>query len=1313
MPSVSQPAEFFVVGGPVQPERPCYVERTADRALGEALRTKRLCCVLGARAVGKTSLLLRAGRTLRRAGALVAHVDLRLATERGTDAPDALLRAVARRMAEDLALDIDVESWWQQRGRASGRRFVEFCWEVVLTNTTAQVAVFIDDIDVVVGSPQGAELLAAIGACYARRSAEPDFGRLNFVLAGCTSWRLLMGAKQEPALADAEVIEPPDFSAREMYQLAPAFGGATELGQALLDRIYGWTGGHPYLTQRVARGVSRKGGRLEDVEHVVAEQLLAPGAPGRDPLLEHIRVSLGGRARASRRAVKLLQRLAGGGKASQPAEPAVWERLSLSGTVRLRDEQRLELRNRIVKELVAARWLKSPRSIGRYAAVAAVLLAVLAGAAYWYTQRLPLAATATLADPGSDLAAAEQAYQRLRALPGFDERADGLWLTSLEQRSLAATALADVAALDARLRALPGQEAAADGLFANYWLRRARAATHDEQRDAALLMAQRAAALPAATSTAAVALGELVGDDYRHLERTLRLPSAPSYWHMRFGNAALLSLDAEQRALRTPFGAAAGLGTLGAAPVQLTALVHTALEREVAASGEGTAGELALTVWVEHPAPDELLIRLAAPSGAAAVVTLPRAAGEASGVESFSFQAFRGSPLAELADEGLDGVWRLTVVDRVTGNSGELAGWRLSFGETGADDDFADPLAIPEPTRSEAVIVRAAGERAVVSPAQPNVIGSVAIWNLMTGRLEHDLTLPAPPREVALDARGERVLAATDTSLTLFDAADGVERARVATQTGFALPPVFSADGAYVAIAERVEGANPLYSVLRSDDASLVTSIEGPAGVERWELGPGGSYVALLDAADSVRLLQMRRGAQPERLAHDRPIARLLHAQGSAALVTVDDQGAITSWPLAGSAAREPRRLGRTTSPAGVSIAAEGVRLAFTRGDGAVTVVEATTGRELFRLLEPRGAPAATQLAGGGTALVTQSGTRLRLWSLPSADGASAPRARVVPTTLALDRDGGTLAIGLPSGQLEIRAVDEQDEVGSALAFVGHRGPVTVAAIDTSSGVAVTGGDDGAVRIWDARSGAPTGIVLQPTGAPIGALALDAGARRVASAVQRVVRVAEVADGRVTTEIEAPGEVVALAFAPSDGIAVADATGLVTLVPRLGTAERFTATLGAAATSLAFAGDGSVLAAGDANGAVTLIGVADGRLRAAHRFAQPIRWLEFSPDNTTLLVATDGWLHASGAQDLSTRLSKVVVFAEAAAFAALSSTTVRVAGLAADGALAVMEIDLTKPGLVPADAPALVAREWFAALGLRLDDNGDPVPFDP
>ena len=104
MPSVTQrePAEFFVVGGPVQPERRCYVERAADHRLLDALRAKRLCCVLGPLAIGKSSLLHRAAQTLRASGTLVANVDLRRIAEQSNETPDGSLRLIAARVAAEL-----------------------------------------------------------------------------------------------------------------------------------------------------------------------------------------------------------------------------------------------------------------------------------------------------------------------------------------------------------------------------------------------------------------------------------------------------------------------------------------------------------------------------------------------------------------------------------------------------------------------------------------------------------------------------------------------------------------------------------------------------------------------------------------------------------------------------------------------------------------------------------------------------------------------------------------------------------------------------------------------------------------------------------------------------------------------------------------------------------------------------------------------------------------------------------------------------------------------------------------------------------
>ena len=305
------------------------------------------------------------------------------------------------------------------------------------------------------------------------------------------------------------------------------------------------------------------------------------------------------------------------------------------------------------------------------------------------------------------------------------------------------------------------------------------------------------------------------------------------------------------------------------------------------------------------------------------------------------------------------------------------------------------------------------------------------------------------------------------------DLADGALAARVGTDTGFVLPPVFSADGGYVAIAERVEGANPLYSVLRSADGTLVGTIEGAPEAQAWELGPGGRYIALQGPETVIRVLETRRGAELKRLPHSHAVLRLLHSNDGSMLVTVDGAGSIASWPLALASAGLGRPLGRTVAAETVSASADGRRLAFTRDDGAIEVLDVIAGVELYRLRLPRSAPATrAQISADGTQLVTQSGASLKLWRLPSKP--VTPRTATVddaPTAVALDRANDLVAVGLASGQLQIVPAAG---TRSPLSFFGHRGPITAAALNGARGLAATGGSDGIVRVWDLQSSAPT-----------------------------------------------------------------------------------------------------------------------------------------------------------------------------------------------------------------------------------------------
>jgi hypothetical protein len=158
-----------------------------------------------------------------------------------------------------------------------------------------------------------------------------------------------------------------------------------------------------------------------------------------------------------------------------------------------------------------------------------------------------------------------------------------------------------------------------------------------------------------------------------------------------------------------------------------------------------------------------------------------------------------------------------------------------------------------------------------------------------------------------------------------------------------------------------------------------------------------------------------------------------------------------------------------------------------------------------------------------------------------------------------------------------------------------------------------------------------------------------------------------------------------------------------------------TVRLDAAVTSLAFSPDGTRLAAADSGGAITRIAPSTAAVEGTVRhWSQPILWLEWSPDGGALLVATDSWTHSLAAPELGPRYSKLAAWpASSTARVAISGNVVGFAGVT-EGAVVSGTIELAAAADdVGADATALVAREWNTVFALRLNDKGEPVPFDP
>jgi WD40 repeat protein/subtilisin-like proprotein convertase family protein len=1316
LPKAAQVGDFFVVGGPVQAGRDCYVERKADTELLAHIAEQRFCYVLGSRGSGKSSLMARAIRKLRSEGQLAAVVDLTQIGARGESAdPGRWYYSIAYRIVRDLRIKVDLQYWWQEKSALLGdQRLVEFFWEVVLTHTAAPVTIFIDEAERAVELRFATELFSAIRSCYLQRATEPDYGRLNFVVLGvATPAQLCPNAMLSPFM-DGQAIDLPDFSLPECYELGAGFEADETVNHALIERIYTWTSGQPYLTQKIARAVARKGGKLADVERVVNELLLAPRASREEPHLSHIRALLAERAPVTRQVLGRLIKLAKGREVqNEPASPTL-ELLQLAGIVNRDAGGALKFSNRIYARVFDERWARSEMPVNwRAYAAAAAGLALAIWLPYWYAQILPRPYIDTLTVVTQDYAVAEAAYSRLARLPFFGATADRLLADVMTRRSRVATTITEAAAADTVIRDSLGMESLADELMAEYWLRQSRAAMHRGDRDAALLYAMEAHR--DAPAIAAHAVTELVDSDYARLARTFRLPQNPLSADVDWENSELVIVDQTRRIAhlalapaRVPVSEA--IEDARAAD-RLSAIQHVPVTRDLFVEDDLVAGRFDLSLTLQHSSATDLQLTLAAPSGAAATFDVPEPVGE----QPLVLSAAGSSPLAALADEPTLGRWQLTLVDRRTGDEGTLSEWGLKFGidRTVWRDVPEQGIALPDPFRSEQVdIVLSPGGRIAI--AQPTRIGTalaLAVWDLHRNELIGDLPLPAAASHVVVSSRARRVLTLGPNEATLWDFARDRPIARLEASGEFALTPALSSDEQFAVIAESSAGVQPRFSLLDMATGEVLARFAGVATVRDWVLGPQALYLAVLDGARRALIVDPFSGAPRGQLRHHRDLVRLLPATADT-LVTVDADGTVNGWRITpdGGGDTESWLIGTTVDAGSVSVAAEADGIAFALADGLVAVQDLRGARQPQYVRAGNGPPSVVRISPQGDRLVTAHGSLARLWDVDLDAPLSAVDRDV--SAAALDAGGEIAVFGYRGGHVRVRDVGELERRSGhadGVDYIGHRGAVTSLAVNAASNVIASGGAESVVRIWNLMTVAPTPQFLRHPAGPIRALALSVDGTVVASAGDYSARVWATQTGELLGEIPVDGAALAVALAPGmELVAVGDTAGNIFLAPLRGTAPPGTARAPAAVLALAISADATLVISGDAAGNLQLWDAAlPETSRATHLFADPVSWVGFGATGATVLAHSGAWVHElemgpSGLAVIASRLLPIRI--GPAAVPARLDGGLRWLSDPAASAPRYEDMSLEAPAgePLPPDSP-LFARDWPAILGLHLD----------
>jgi len=351
---MSKESPFYVIGGTLPQTAECYVERSADSELFEGVRAGDYVYVLDARQMGKSSLSVRALKLLSENGVKTALLDLTKYGVRNLTAEQwfaALLRDLGRSLGISNAL---ADYWKSTAGDAPVQRFFGALRDVALEEISGPVAIFIDEIDITRSLPFDTdEFFLSIRQCFVGRANDERLNRLSFVLFGTAAPTELIQDTRISPFNIGRRVDLNDFGLDEASVLSRFLPGN---GKDVLRRVLHWTGGHPYLTQRMCQAIAGMGPSA-NVDQVCRSLFFDAGNTESDNNLAFVRNRL---LRSDVDLVSLLDvytEVRAGKKVSDSVSNPLCTVLKMSGVVRERGGL-LQIRNRIYERVFDRAWIE-------------------------------------------------------------------------------------------------------------------------------------------------------------------------------------------------------------------------------------------------------------------------------------------------------------------------------------------------------------------------------------------------------------------------------------------------------------------------------------------------------------------------------------------------------------------------------------------------------------------------------------------------------------------------------------------------------------------------------------------------------------------------------------------------------------------------------------------------------------------------------------------------------------------------------------------------------------------------------------------
>ncbi|MDM8527440.1 AAA-like domain-containing protein [Anaerolineales bacterium HSG24] len=351
---------IYTVGGTVGAGEGVYIPRQADNDLLALCQQGAFAYVLSSRQMGKSSLMVRVAKQLYEEGIIPVIISLdQLGAKEIT--PEAWYLGLLNIIDDELELDVNVTQWWQERTDLGlAQRLTLFFRDVVLTEIDQPIVIFVDEIDTTLSMGSFTDdFFTTIRYLYNARSTVPVFRRLSFVLLGVATPSDLINDPKRTPFNIGQRVDVTDFTPKEAEPLVIGLGLETSSYQQVLAWVLQWTGGHPYLTQRLFSGLAQETQTTwteTQIDQLVHDIFLGDQSI-QDNNLEFVRDMLTKWAPDLAGVLSIYRVVRQGFDIPDNEQSVITAHLKLSGVIK-RDGQYLRVRNRIYETVFTVKWVE-------------------------------------------------------------------------------------------------------------------------------------------------------------------------------------------------------------------------------------------------------------------------------------------------------------------------------------------------------------------------------------------------------------------------------------------------------------------------------------------------------------------------------------------------------------------------------------------------------------------------------------------------------------------------------------------------------------------------------------------------------------------------------------------------------------------------------------------------------------------------------------------------------------------------------------------------------------------------------------------